>query len=60
MDLAQSATAPAPAPAQSAHSPGAELLFVQRAARAKLAFDSASPTTSGVLTLSNADLYTTW
>ena len=47
--------APASAPAQAARSSGAELLFVQRAARAQLALDSASPTASGLLTLFDAD-----
>ena len=60
MAPSQPATAHAPAPAQGAHGSGAELLFVQRAARAKLAFDDASPTTSALLTLYNIDPYTTW
>ena len=33
---------------------------MQRAARAQLALDSASPTASGLLTLFDADPHTTW
>ena len=48
------------APAPGAQSAQADLLFVQQAARAELAFDSDSPTTTAVLTLSNVSPFTTW
>ena len=59
------AAAPSPqafalAPAPGAQSAQADLLFVQQAARAELAFDSDSPTTTALLTLSNVSPFTTW
>lgn len=50
----------AAAPAPAAQARGAEVLFVQRAARAELAFDDASPDTTAVLTLSGVAPHTIW